>query len=124
MKQYLIDTSIIIDYLREKKRAASFLNSLDQVIISMITAGEIYQGAKDKKELKSINKLLKFFKILPIDEPVSQLSLKLLEKYVLSGGLLILDSMIAATAINNNLTLITGNLKHFEMIKGLKVEKW
>ena len=124
MKQYLIDTSVIVDYLRKNKRAASFLNSLDQIVISVITAGEIYQGAKDKKELKSIKKLFKFFKILPIDEQISQLSLKLLEKYTLSNGLLILDSIIAAAAIKNNLTLITGNFKHFKMIKDLKVEKW
>jgi len=123
-KQYLVDTSLIVNYLRENKKSASFLNSLNKVIVSTITVGEIYQGAKNKKDLKSIKKLFKFFKILPIDEQISQLSLKLLEKYTLSDGLLILDSIIAATAIQNNLTLITGNFKHFKMIKSLKVEKW
>ena len=123
-KQYLVDTSLIVDYLRENKKSASFLNSLNKVIISTITVAEIYQGAKNKKDLKSIKKLFKFFKILPIDEKISQLSLKLLEKYTLSNGLLILNSIIAATAMQNNLTLITGNFKHFKMIKGLKVEKW
>ena len=124
MKQYLVDTSIIVDYLRQNERAASFLNSLKPVIISMITAGEIYQGAKDKKELRSIKELFQFFKILPINESISHLSLKLLEKYVLPSGLLIFDSIIAATAMQNDLTLLTGNLKHFKIIKGLKVEKW
>jgi len=124
VKQYLVDTSIIVDYLRQNERAASFLNSLKPVIISMITAGEIYQGAKDKKELRSIKELSQFFKILPINESISHLSLKLLEKYVLPSGLLIFDSIIAATAMQNDLTLLTGNLKHFKIIKGLKVEKW
>lgn len=124
MKQYLIDTNVIVDYLRKNKRAVSFLNSLDQVIISLVTAGEIYQGTKNKQELKKIKKLLKFFKILPIGERISQLSLSLLEEYTLPSGLLILDSMIAATAMQDNLTLVTGNFKHFKMIKGLKLEKW
>jgi predicted nucleic acid-binding protein len=54
-----------------------------------------------------------------IDEKISQLALKLMERYLLSSHLLILDAIIAATAIRHNLTLITGNLKHFKMIKGL-----
>lgn len=124
MKPYLIDTNIIVDFLRKDKRAVAFLNSLDRSIISTITVAEIYQGAKNIKELDSIKELFKFFIVLPLDEQISQLSLKLMEKYVLSSRLLILDSLIAATAKKYSLTLITGNWKHFKMIKGLKLEKW
>lgn len=123
-KAYLIDTNIIVDYLRKNEKAASFLDSQKLPIISTITAGEIYQGAKNKTELKTIKKLLNYFEIYPFTKQTSSLSLKLLEKYSLSYGLLILDALIAATSIENNLILLTNNIKHFKMIKGLKLKKW
>ena len=124
MKQYLLDTCIIVDYLRKNKKAALFLSSLEKPLISVITAAEVYQGCRNKKELNEVKKALRFFNIIPINEAISQLSLELLEKHTLSFGLLILDSLIAATAIKNNLTLMTANIKHFKMIKTLKLEKW
>ena len=51
-------------------------------------------------------------------------ALDILEEHHLASGILLFDAFIAATAIENNLILITGNLKHFKMIKELKVEKW
>ena len=124
MKAFLIDTNIIVDYLRKNAKAASFLDSQKLPTISTITAGEIYQGAKNKKELKVIKKLLGCFKIYPLTKQISSLSLKLLEKYSLSHGLLILDALIASTAMENSLVLLTNNVKHFKMIKELKLKKW
>ena len=34
------------------------------------------------------------------------------------------DLLIAATALEHNLTLVTGNLKHFQRVQGLKMESW
>lgn len=124
MSRYLIDTNIIIDYFRKRRRAVEFLESLEEIVVSVVSVGEIYQGLRNKQELKFTKDFLAGIKILPIDEQISDLSLELLENYTLSHGLLILDTLIAATAIRHNLTLATGNLKHFEMIKKLKIEKW
>jgi len=123
-KNYLVDTSVIVDYLRGSKKAASFLNSQNSVIISIITAAEIYQEAKNKKELNILKNLINRFKIVPLNANTCQLALTLLEKYTLSHHLLILDSLIAATVIENKLTLVTGNYKHFSMIKKLQIQKW
>ena len=123
-KNYLVDTSIIVDYLRGSKKAASFLNLQNPIIISVITATEIYQGAKNKKELNILKELINRFKVIPINVNICQLALTLLENYTLSHHLLILDSLIAATVIKNKLTLVTGNYKHFSMIKKLQVQKW
>ena len=123
-KNYLIDTSIIVDYLRGNQQAALFLNSQKAVTISVINAAEIYQGAKNKKELNILKELIGHFVIIPLTANISQKALALLEEYTLSSHLLILDALIAATAIENKLTLITGNEKHFVMIKGLNVKKW
>lgn len=125
MERHLVDTNILIGFLRKEEKAISFLGSLEKAVISAISAGEIYQGARNKKELSLTKDFLSTYcRIISIDEQISDLSLKLLEKYILSQGLLLLDALIAATAVKYNLTLITGNVKHFEMIEGLKLKKW
>lgn len=65
-----------------------------------------------------------FIHMLVMDKKISQISLELVEKYVLTDGLNIVDALVAATAIHHNLTLVTANHKHFRKITGLKVEKW
>lgn len=122
LSSFLLDTNIIIDYLRENKDSALFLEKQKKPIISIITVAELYQGVKNKTELKKIKQLLKYFKILTIDENISLLAINLMEKYFLSSGLLILDAFIAATAINHKLILKTKNIKHFKMINELKIE--
>ena len=121
---YLIDTNIIVDYLRKNKKAVSFLEQQKSHKISLITVAELYQGAKNKKEFNCIKTLLSHFNILPINKESSLLAIKLMEKYFLSSGLLILDALIAATAIVNNLTLVTGNIKHFQMIESIKLKEF
>jgi len=119
MSQYLVDSDIIIDFLKGEEKAVKFLESLEEIIVSIVTVAEVYQGLRNKEELKFVKNFFKTTKVLLIDEKISQLALKLMERYLLSSHLLILDAIIAATAIRHNLTLITGNLKHFKMIKGL-----
>ena len=125
MKRYLFDTTLIIDTLRNKTKAVSFLNSFSEVPISVITAGESYQGARDKKDLLKIEDFItSHCRIIALNENISTVSLRLIKTYTLSSGLLIADALIAATAITENLILLTGNMKHFQKIKSLKVESW
>ncbi len=62
--------------------------------------------------------------ILPITENISQKAIDLLETFALSHGLQMGDALIASTAIEHNLTLLTGNVKHFKPIPLLRVEKF
>lgn len=125
MKKYLIDSNVIIFYLRDDTKAVSFLDNLGKFYISSIIAGEVYQGAKNKKELKTTTDFFsKYCHIIPVNIQMSDLALELLQKYVLSHGLLILDALIAATAIEENLQLVTANTKHFKFVKGLKIINW
>lgn len=45
-----------------------------------------------------------------------------IEEYTLSSGLRAGDAIIAATAVENNMTLISSNAKHFKPIKELKLK--
>lgn len=61
------------------------------------------------------------FNELSINRKISERALELLKQFYLSNGLKFLDALIAATALENKLILITGNLKHFNFIEGLTI---
>ena len=124
MKNYLFDTTVLIDYLRYNPKITALFDKIQTPAISVITVCEVYQGAGNKIVLNKIKSTLSNFKVFPLTESISQRLLQLIEQYHLSYGLLIPDALIASTAIENNFTLLTGNFKHFQMIEGLKVEKW
>jgi tRNA(fMet)-specific endonuclease VapC len=73
--------------------------------VSVITAGELYFGERDKHELKKIEKHLALLKQLPLDIDSSVLFLLLVGKFALSHKLSIPDGLIATTAIQNKLPL-------------------
>ena len=83
----------------------------------------IYRGVRNKRELDIFREFFRgsFSEILHIDEEASRLSLELVESYTLSHGLALPDALIAALAISKDASLVTGNLKHFSFIQGLKV---
>ena len=122
--KYLFDSNVIIDYLRGDERAVNLIEKTELPIISVVTVGEIYQGVLNTKELQRTKEVIKSFKVVYITKSISKGAVKLVENYHLTSGLYFLDAIIAATAIENNFTLLTSNLKHFRMIEGLKMEKW
>lgn len=62
------------------------------------------------------------FTILPLSENIGHRALIYIEEYALSRGLRAGDAIIAATAVENNMTLVSGNAKHFRPIKELKLK--
>jgi predicted nucleic acid-binding protein len=53
---------------------------------------------------------------------ITGLAYELLKRYAKSDGLRTFDALIAATAIQAGLTLVSRNRKHFQMISGLNFE--
>lgn len=120
MEKYLVDTTVLVDHLRDLPYATEFLKQSDSVI-SMITAAELIQGVRNKNEQKSIQKLINQFEINWGGVQIGQLAIHLLERYFLQYNLRLLDALIAATALTFNFTLVTGNVSDFKFIENLKV---
>lgn len=118
----LIDTDVMIDVSRENPSAASYLDSLADPAISIITAQELIVGARDKRDLAGIDSLVSAFPVIHIDTVIGQLAYDLLKRYAKSDGLRTFDSLIAATAISRGFELVSRNRKHFAMIDGLRLE--
>ena len=119
---YLIDTDVMIDVSRENASAASYLDSLSDPAISIITAQELIVGSRDNRDLAGIDALVSTYPVIHIDAAIGQLAYGLLKRYARSNGLRTFDSLIAATAIGRDFALVSRNRKHFAMIDGLRLE--
>lgn len=119
----LIDTDIIIWNMRGYLKAAEWISSQKKICISSVTLMELVQGMRNKKELEALDKTTGLWstKVIPLNESICKITLKLLRNYSLSHGLRMADAMIAATAIRHKLKLATANTKHYKGIAELEV---
>lgn len=119
----LLDTNILIDYLRLHAPAMRFLESLSQKerTISVITQMELLQGCSRKIDEQRVIRFLNHFKIYPVSNATSDKALIFYQKYHWEAQLDIPDAFIAATAMVHHLSLVTLNMKHYKSIPGLKI---
>jgi len=82
---------------------------------------ELIVGSRNKIELSQTRRFLEPVRILPVDPNISDTAYSLIQTFPLSHGLMIPDALIAATALENGLTLMTNNTRHFQMIPKLEV---
>lgn len=120
----LIDTDVIIWYLRGNQKAYDLIHSIDEFCISSVTHMELVQGMRNKEELRSFQKTLKQWnvKTIYISEEISARALFYLEEYFLSHSMQLADSLIAATAISYGMRFITANDKHYKVVKDISLE--
>src|SRR5579864_6927774 len=120
MATYLLDTNIIIDAINEKRNRNAFLVDLAErqghsLACCPINVAEVYAGMRPKEEPKTAA-VLRSLQLFPITFPVAELAGLLKRDHAKKGVTLSLtDSIIAAVAIYNQLTLITDNIKDFPM---------
>ena len=119
----LIDTDVLIWYLRGNENAKKVIQANIPFKVSVISYIELMQGIQNKSELKALQKHLKKWstEIIQIDENISTRAMFLIEDYNLSHSLEFGDAMIAATAIENHETLLTANIKHYSFIPNIQV---
>lgn len=117
----LLDTCIVIDVLRGRQAALSFVDGLaDAPSLSVITATELVAGLRNTQERRVIERLLEVYTIHDIDLEIASLAGDYVRQYGPSHGVDPIDALIAATVNARGLELVTLNLKHFPMIKELK----
>lgn len=125
--KYLLDTDVIVDHLRNRK-------GIDVVwldkgsAISIITKAELLYGAHKSDQLeKNLDMIEQMFKELPIEfVTLSDDILDIFARtkvYLETKGKRLddFDLLIAATAISEELILVTRNIKHYQRIPRLKL---
>ena len=120
----LVDTDVLIWHLRGYPEATHRLDQLNPLMLSAISYLELLQGMRSKAELTAVKKMLELRRaaVLPITEAITQRAIALMEALTLSHGLQMGDALIAATALEHKLAVLTGNTKHFEPVEGLSIE--
>ena len=124
--KYLLDTDVIIEYLRNNEKIVSQLNNMAEINISTINLCELYFGAYNsgnpKKHLKGIFDFLLNAKVLNLDQD-SSVAFGMIKNNLMKKGRIIdnFDIAIAGIALTNNMTLLTKNIKHYKNIENLRI---
>lgn len=121
----IIDTDVLIEYLRGSPAAKDWLTTLDDEAFGIpgVVAMELLIGCRNQSELQQVQRFLNSFTITWPEASEFEHSYRLLLAHRLSIGLSIPDALIAAMALSRGARLYTFNLKHFQIIPGLDVQQ-
>ena len=121
----IIDTDILIDAMHGLPNAITFLDEQRNpgIQISIISAMELIAGCRNKAEITELQKFLQKIILLPITPTASEIAYQLVTSFYHSHGLHLPDALIAATALEYDLTLYTRNTRHFRPIPRLTVRQ-
>ena len=122
----IFDTDIFIWAQRGNEKAARIMERSEERYLSVQTYMELMQCAKDKKQHRCVKNFLTTFGfiVLPLTENIGHRASIYIEEYTLVSSLRSGDAIIAATAVENNLPLVSSNVKHFKMIKELQLKSF
>jgi predicted nucleic acid-binding protein len=118
----LLDTDVLVDYLRGQKDAVAYLElQTAPLVVSAITVAELYAGVREGKERRILERFLLAFEMIPVDEEISKAGGLFRRDYGQSHGVGLADALIAATAEVRKAILVTLNRRHFPMIEEVQV---
>lgn len=126
----MVETSVIINYLRGKKEAVEELENLEgEVCGSFVCLSELYEGiVRSQDKGKALSAVKMFFsglsQIFGLDEETAE-NFGEIRANLKERGCVIedLDILIAATCKAHDLVLVTQNIKHFSVVKDLKIHQ-
>ncbi|MCU7834514.1 MAG: type II toxin-antitoxin system VapC family toxin [gamma proteobacterium symbiont of Taylorina sp.] len=120
----LYDTDILIWVQRGNSKAAKLIEEDEDKFLSIQSYMELLQGAKNKLHHKYVKDFITDFSfaILPFTENIGHRALIYVEEYALASSMRAGDAIISATAVENNMTLISSNVKHFKVVKELQLK--
>ena len=129
--KYLLDTDISVFWLRGNESVHTKINAIDpsDLAVSIITVAELHYGAdcsnQPEHNHKIVNDFVDGLSVLNLEQTIAR-KFGEIKATLRQEGTLIedFDLLIASTALNFNLILVTNNVDHFARFKKLKIEKW
>lgn len=122
----IIDTDVLIWYLRGKLTAKQIVEANIPFSISAVTHMELLQGMRNKQESQRFQKALHYWNVhtLHIDQEISARAMFYVQEYALSHSMQMADALIAATAVQFGDTLLMANDKHYKFIPNIDMVKF
>jgi len=125
MQQILLDTNIVIYFLKEKASVISLIKKYSHASfsISIITWIEILAGSSfHNKNISELIRDIDFLVKIQLNEPIGMIAARFMQENLARGKKKSLaDAIIAATAMSGGIPLLTNNPKDFRRFKGLKI---
>ncbi len=120
----IIDTDVLIWYLRGNEKALREVEAKPGFSLSAVTYMELVQGMADKRELTLFRRTMRAWNaaIIYIDREISSKAMLYVEEHCLSHSMQLADALIAATAVQCGQPLLTGNARHYRIIKELDLK--
>jgi predicted nucleic acid-binding protein len=121
-KPLLVDTDVLIDFLRGNEEAIEYVRTnSNNIILSSITVSEIYAGVRGNKELDDLDEFISLFSVFQVTSEIAKAGGLYKRDYYKSHGVGLADAIIAATAKIQNTRLITFNINHFPMLSDVMI---
>jgi predicted nucleic acid-binding protein len=122
MAQLLIDTDVLIDYLRDQAESVRYLEGLTPPLsVSAVTVAELYAGVRDGTERTVLDQFIDSFQVVAVDKEIAIRAGIIRRDFGKSHGTGLADDIIAATAEAQQANLVRLNNKHFQMLKDVVV---
>jgi predicted nucleic acid-binding protein len=116
----LLDTNILIDFMRGYPPAIEFFGAAqEQFSLSVLTVAEMFAGVREGKERKLLGEALPAYHLLDVTAEIAKLAGMLKRDFHRSHSIDLIDATIAATASLHKLQLVTLNRKHFPMLRDI-----
>ena len=122
----IIDTDILIWYLRGNDKAKKVVEANIPFTISAVTYMELIQGMKNKEEFRIFQKQIQKWNIdiVQIDKEISSRAIFYIQEYSLSHSMMLADALIAATVVQTSEILLTANDKHYKYIPNIECKRF
>lgn len=121
-ERLLLDTDVLIDYLRSRAEAIAFLEDRQETLfVSTITVAQLFAGVREGKERTVLSTFLLAFELVAVDGTIAERGGLYRRAYGRSHGTGLADALIAATAEHVRADLVTLNRKHFPMLGTVRV---
>lgn len=124
IRKLLIDTDVLVDYLRGLDQSSVFLEKevvKSICMISSITLAELYAEVREGKERQVLEGFLRAFEVIALNGDIARTGGLYRRDYGKSHGVRLADAIIAATAEHSDARLVTLNKKHYPMLKDVLV---
>ncbi|RJQ51608.1 MAG: type II toxin-antitoxin system VapC family toxin [Actinobacteria bacterium] len=120
-RRFLVDTDVIVEYLRGCDQAVKYLESLQGTLnVSAITVAELYSGVRDN-EREALEQFLAAFDIVTVDQALARDAGLCRKSYQPAHGTGLADAIVAMSAKVVGAVLVTFNKRHCTMIEDLLV---
>lgn len=120
----VFDTDVLVAHLRGQASASRAIDGEPRRAVSVITEMELTQGASGRQGVREVRRMLDGlgFVRLPLSASIGDRGLEYVRRHASSHGIGLADALIAASAIEADDALLTGNVKHFRPIRGLRLK--